>query len=274
MATHDQRSYSQERRLPGSRQPGNRAVEDVLRILEWISRHTDQHSVRRIAEDLGMSKTTVHRFLDILLSSGWFSRSSGDEQFSFGPKAMLFGAAALSESELRQVARPFLQQLRDETGESVFLGVRYEDEVIYVDRVETGSPVRYTERIGSRRPLHSTAAGKAILSALSDEELHTVVSRLTLAPYTPRTVTDGPALLEEILSTRHQGYALADEENRVGISGVGAPIVSRDGYVVGAVVVPGPSERIMPRVEALGRRTLQTALDIGLTMNATVDNGY
>lgn len=131
MATRNRRSHPQGHRLPGSRQPGNRAVEDVLRILEWIARHPGEHGVRRIADDLSMSKTTVHRFLDILLSRGWFSRSSGDDQFSFGAKAVLFGAAALSESELRQVARPFLQQLRDETGESVFLGVRNEDEVVY-----------------------------------------------------------------------------------------------------------------------------------------------
>jgi DNA-binding IclR family transcriptional regulator len=115
--------------------------------------------------------------------------------------------------------------------------------VVYLDSVETSSTVRVISRVGLHMPIHATAAGKAMVSYDSDEELRKLFSG-ELPRYTKATRTDCDDLLKEIALVRERGYATDLEEFEVGLRCIGAPVRDYTRKVVGAISVSGPAHRL------------------------------
>ena len=150
------------------------------------------------------------------------------------------------------------------TGESAFLTTLAADAaaVVFIDVVETDQLIRYTVNVGQRSPLHATANGKAILAVLPVAERETVIRSLPLKRYTDRTITTLPALRCALDDIRDQGVAVSIDESVRGASGIAAPVYDRDGRVIGACAVGGPTDRIKPRLRSLGSDVKSTARSI------------
>nr|WP_267962597.1 IclR family transcriptional regulator [Thermus hydrothermalis] len=206
-----------------------------------------------LAEATGLSKSTLYRLLQSLARRGFVTEEGG--VYRVGPRAFAVGQAYL-RPDLLSAARPEMEALSAETGESVNLAVPWEQEALYLDQVEGRQLVRLFTAPGSRAPLHATGVGKVFLAYRG------VPEGLRLTPFTPHTKTRLEELLEELGEVRAQGYALDNEEKELGVRCVAAPVFGPSGQVVAAISLSAPASRLSleaarllaPRVMAAAKR--------------------
>jgi DNA-binding IclR family transcriptional regulator len=237
-------------------------VERALALLQYLARHPGDHGVRALAVALNLSPSTTYRLLDTLAETGFVRQDRQTERYSIGVASVQLGIAALGALDLTTVAPPCLRALVAETGESAFLAVLDDSAVVYLLKEEGRHSIRTTARLGSRRPLHCTALGKALLSALPPEEAAALLARAGMPALTPHTITDPAALLAQLAEVRQRGYATDNEEVEEGLACVAAPIRDYRGTTIAAVSMAGPVARVLPHEEQFGRRVAAGAAEI------------
>ncbi|MBP1934559.1 IclR family transcriptional regulator [Ammoniphilus resinae] len=220
------------------------SVDKALAILEYISIGRNGVSLAELVKALDMPKTTVFRLLETLKSRGYVELLPQSDLYSLGLKAIDLGASALGNREIVDVSAPYLREIAETTGETSFLGVYNEGEVVYLYKAEGTRSIRISSQLGSRRPVHCTGLGKAILSAFPLEEVDRILFEKGMPKYTESTITTLREYHEELSQIRSLGVAKDAEELEQGLSCFAAPIFNFTGYVVGAICISGPTERI------------------------------
>lgn len=229
-----------------------------LSILQYVSVQGEATPVT-VAAALGTSRSTTYRIIETLRDFGFLESNPATGALRLGIRAIELGMAALADVDVINVAPPYLRDLAAETLETVFLAVPNQDEMVYVFKEESTLPVRMNCKLGSRRPLHSTALGKAYMSVLPEDDRKALIGRLDFVRFTPNTITD-PQLLEDNLAlSRVRGFAFDDVEGEEGVSCVAAPVRDFSGLPIAAVSVSGPTERIAPRYPDVGARVAAVA---------------
>lgn len=198
-----------------------------------------------IANAVRLNTTTTHRLLQTLLHIGVVQQDPESRYYHLAPKILLYGKAVLDSYDFVKVAHPILGELSKSVGETVFMGIHDNYELVYIDHVDSLDHVlRMTPQIGRRQPLHCTALGKVLLSHMQPDQLHEFLIRDDLQRLTENTIADPEILQEELEKIRIQGYALDLEETEIGICCVAAPVWGGDGQVVASVSVSGPATRM------------------------------
>jgi IclR family pca regulon transcriptional regulator len=211
-------------------------VQSLDRGLAVIRAFDAEHprlQLSEVARATGLTRAAARRFLLTLVQLGYV-RMDGRE-FSLRPRVLELGYAYLSGQTLPQVAQPHLEALVSRVDESSSLSVLDGDDVVYVARVHTKRIMTVMITVGTRFPAYATSMGRVLLANLPAAELEEYLSRVTLAPLTPRTVTDRAELRATLQQVRAQGYALVDEELEMGLRSAAAPVCDREGTVVAAV---------------------------------------
>lgn len=217
------------------------AVETTLRVLEEL-RHRESATLAELDEALPQSKSTLHHHLATLRQAGFVDSEDGTYRLGLG--LLTLGGRARETSDLYDAAREPLDRLAAETGELARL-VGWHDETVVTLYQATGDAVdRPWHTLGAPNSLHSTAAGKAILANLPDEQRAARLTDDALETHTDATVTDPDALRQELATVRGRGVAFDDEEHHEGVRGVAAPVTDGDGSVLGAVELAGSVERL------------------------------
>jgi DNA-binding IclR family transcriptional regulator len=156
---------------------------------------------------------------------------------------MQLGSRVSSGVDIRKVALPFMEKLRDQLGETVNLTVREEDEVVYIERTLAKRMIRVEQVIGSSAPLHVTAVGKLMLGDQGEAACRSYAKRSKLPAYTVNTYTKVTALLQDCIAAKKHGYALDNEEAELGVGCIGTLIRDASGHVVAGLSVSAPIER-------------------------------
>lgn len=231
---------------------GLSSVRNALRVLEAFSWGEPLLGVSELARRLEVSKSSAHRLVTTLASEGFLAQAS-DGRYRLGIRLYELGTLVVTGLELREVAHPVLERLRNETNETVHLAVLDGVEVVYLERFESQATLRLFSRIGRRMPAHSTSSGKAILAWSPPDVVQQVVAA-GLKRVAPRTIASRSGLAHALEQTRERGYSVSFEESEVGVSSVGAPIFGHDGDVIAAVSVAGPTQRVsesaLPRLSS------------------------
>ncbi len=214
------------------------ALARGLAILELFTRDTRSLSLSDIVASLGMNKSTAFRFLSTLERMGYLEKEPSTRRYRPSLKVLQLGFRAL-DLEVRQVARPYLEQLAQEVGETVSMGIMNGIDVIYIDRVRNRAIVGIVLDIGSHLPAHCTTIGKVLLSELTHDALDVFFEKTRLEKLGPQTITTREAFLAELAVVRGQGYAICDEEVAAGLRAAGAPIRDYTGKPIAAVNVSG-----------------------------------
>jgi IclR family acetate operon transcriptional repressor len=147
---------------------------------------------------------------------------------------------------LQAVARPVLWDLWKATQETVNLAVLDQETVLYADVIESPHEFRLASRVGTRRPLHATALGKALTAFLPEEQKQNILKTITFQASTPKTIMNLVQFRQELLKIRKQGFAVDDEEAVMGARCVSAPILDAEGLPIAAISVSGPVTRVTP----------------------------
>jgi len=219
-------------------------AQRVLVMLQEIAKSPDGIGVRELARNLGQSPSNIQKGLQALLAQEFVCQDGESKRYLLGPAAMQVGLAALSRFDLRNIGREYLESLAEDTGETAYLGVRYGDEAMYIEKVLGPSEVRVDAPIGARRPFNCTAMGKVLLAYMPEQEFYRLAGAGAFIQRTPSSIADPIALKEEIRRVRESGAAFDREEYSVGVACVAAPVFNHDGKLAGAVVLSGPAPRI------------------------------
>lgn len=222
-----------------------------LEILEVLGASSQPVGPTRVAEVVGLDKATVGRLLFTLCEAG-YAVQDGEGRYRLTAKLLRLASSLPFRPELREQARPYLTALRDETAETVHLGVVEGDHVIYVDKLDGTHPVRLVSAVGQAMPLHTTSLGKAALAWMPEPERERLLAGLDLTPRTEHSLTTLKALRTDLEATRERGFSIDDRENEEHACCVGAPVLGPGGEVLGMLSVSGPSYRVADQVEELG----------------------
>ncbi len=191
--------------------------------------------------DSGVPKSTAHRLLNELVDIGALRFDEEPRRYSGGLLLARLGSEVASGYDLRQIARPHLEQLHEQTGHTATLGVRNGDEGVYLDKVESADfGIRLHSEIGKAFPLHCTGIGKVLLAAAPKAEQEQVLRR-KLAALTRNTITDRSALRDELATIGERGYAIDNEEITRGMICIAAPVYGPDGRTAGALSCTFPT---------------------------------
>jgi DNA-binding IclR family transcriptional regulator len=212
-----------------------------------------------LAREAGLNKTTAFRLLSALESEGMIARGQDGERYVLGPEVVVMGGRALRANNLRAIARPELETLAQQTGETAALEVRSGREMLVIDEVIGEYLMSGVQSIGSRWPLHATSTGLAILAFMPEQERDSLLM-LPLAAVTEKTITDPVMIRQELEQVRGCGYAVAAESLEEGLVAIGAPLYNHDGDVPGAISVAIPKLRLSEdRVAEIGVRLVEAA---------------
>ena len=218
----------------------------TLQVLLAFATPPHRFSLAELTSSMGVEKGQLYRSLKTLEKAGFLSAES-DNRFELTPVVNTLSSAAASarQRSLVEVARPFMDQLASETGESVNLFVLAGDRAVCVDRRESIHQVRLASPLGISAPLHAGAVPKAMLANLPESAWNAVLEKLGSLPrYTAGTEVDPDKLRAELLVTRERGYSVSDEDYDASARGVGAAVFDASLHVVAGMSVGGPSFRV------------------------------
>ena len=226
--------------MPRTRQPSTRRIGAAQRAIAVLDTLADagELGTNEIARRTGMTPSTVSRQLGTLAASGLVERVATTGRYRLGLRIVHLANALLARLDVRAVARPHLEELVRDTGETATLSVPGEEDAITVDFVSGAHQIQPVSRLGRPSIAHATSAGKVML-AFSGR----TPPAGPLRSYTPRTITDAKALAQEIERVRSQGWAQAIEERERGLSAIAAPIRSSRGDLEAIVALQGPTSR-------------------------------
>jgi DNA-binding IclR family transcriptional regulator len=225
----------------------------VVSLLDAFDPSTPELTLTDMARLTGLPVSTTHRLAAELVAWGGLDRTNG-AGYRIGMRLRELGALAPRPDTLHQVARPFMQDLREATHEDVHLAVRDGHEARYVATIAGRGPVRTAADPSGRLPLHATGAGKILLAHAPPEVLREVLDT-GLHRYTPYTITAPGHLRRALADVRRTGIAYAREEMIWGSLSVAAPVTAADGEVVAALAVERCSGRVDLRRLAPAVRT-------------------
>lgn len=219
----------------------SQTLDRALQVLEFVGERPRR--ISEIATSLDVHHSTALRFLHTLRKHG-FVQELPDRSYRLGPTMFRLGFQALEGIELRSLARPAMEQLRELTGETVHLGSLEDGTVVYVEKVEAAHPVRMHSRIGAVARLHCTGVAKGIVAFLPPADRDRLLDDYELVRMTDHTLTDRAALDADLALSRERGYAVDAEENEPGIHCISAPVYSAQGVPIGAFSVTAPISRV------------------------------
>nr|CAA6828876.1 MAG: Transcriptional regulator, IclR family [uncultured Thiotrichaceae bacterium] len=198
-----------------------------------------------VLEEVGQPRGTIHRHLSHLLEEGLVILNQ-DGGYELGTRFLKLASKSWQQNSLRNIAGPLLTELQQQTGETVHLAMLQGPQVVYLDKVESNQSVRMHSQIGNASPIYCTGVGKAMLSALPDEKIEGLIAQFDFHQYTEHTLKDSTAMWEEIKQIRACGYAEDREEHEMGIRCVAAPLVCKEGRLLGGISTTAPVYRIKP----------------------------
>ncbi|MEJ8825903.1 IclR family transcriptional regulator [Variovorax humicola] len=218
------------------------AVERVIDIFEAFQASQRPLSLTDLADAVGIPKSTCHAIVSTLTARGYLYSLARPR--SLYPTKRMYDVTRdiLDKDPFVERMTPMLERLRETSRETVILGKRQGDSVVYLQVVESTNSIRYSAKPGDIKPLHSSSIGKALLGSLKEADLRAWFDGRTLPSITTSTITDPEALITDILQSRRAGYFQTRGENVIDVWAVAAFFAVHNETL--AVAVAGPRHRM------------------------------
>lgn len=200
------------------------SVKKAFQILKLISGTNHGLGITGLANNLEMSKGTVHGIIFALEDSGAIIRDPVTKKYTLGVTLFELGKLAYSQIDLMALARPVMEELMEKTEESVYVGVMNGGHITILDIVESRQDLKITSPKGTAIPLFAGATGKVILASMEKPQALNIITKNGLPRFTEHTITDPERYLEEVESARKKGYATDYEEYISGVRAIASPI--------------------------------------------------
>jgi DNA-binding IclR family transcriptional regulator len=247
------------RKPNGASRQGIRVIARAAEVLRALEGRDEGLSLGQIAKLLELPRSTVQRIVDALDAENFVVAASPTARVRLGPA--LVRIAASIRFQIVETARPYMERLSDETGETVDLSVLDQDKLVFLDQVPGSHRLRAVSAVGVSFPLHCSANGKALLAALEPGQLERLKGHITLSPLTANTITSWRRLRSELESIRKEGIAYDREEHSDGISAVAAVVRGLSGELA-AISIPTPTQRFVGMETLLKKRLKDCCVEL------------
>jgi IclR family transcriptional regulator, acetate operon repressor len=245
---------------PGPPQYPISSVDNALRLI-LLFENRPGFKLADVARELNVVRSTAHRLLAMLEYWGFVTQDPHTEAYLPGDRLLSVGLAAVRQHPIREVARPILEDLVRELGETAHLAVLRGSRVLFLDGVESSRTLRAGSRVGDTLPAHVTASGKALLAELDDGEVTQLLPSRTLEGLTTRSIRDRDRLLADLKQVRRLGYAVNAGESEDDLLTVAAAVRDRWGTARASLVVAAPTSRVGHGWERTAGGTLRAAAE-------------
>lgn len=246
-----------------------KTVVKAITLLKRLSSQKAEWGLSELARATGIDKVIAYRLLRTLVQEEFVSKDPISNHYRLGPAVMELADSHVARVDLLAVARPHLNALWKETGETVHFMVRRDLKASIVMVLESPHELRVAGRIGDAIPLYCTSSGRCFI-AFGDATLRRDALRGPLGPWTPFTITDRAALEAEVERVRADGFAIDDRQILVHARAAAAPIFGADGEVLNCIVVIGPTMRVTrAKVRAIARSVRETARRVSRELGYT-----
>jgi len=247
-----------------------KSIHKALDILEVLALEAKGLGLTEISKKLNMQLSTAHRILSTLKHRGYIEQSSKKGKYRLGLKTLEIGLAMQAQLQLLERALPHLQNLAEATKETVNLAILDQDcdEVVYIAKIDSPEVLKTDIKVGTKLLAHCTALGKVLLAFLPEDEFNRRFSyRNQLPTHTPRSLSTVEELKETLAKIRKQNFAIDNEEFKIGVKCVAAPIRDSTGKVIAAVSIAGPSSRLSSeRIDEFRKLVVNTANEISVQL--------
>jgi DNA-binding IclR family transcriptional regulator len=243
------------------------SVQHALDILNLFEGSRTELGNNEIARMLGMDPSTAAGLVYTLKLNNYLDQNPDTRKYRLGMKLAERASVLLEQLDLRKIAAPTLEHVRQWSGESVNLAIRDHKEVVYIERLFGSHSLGIRSELGKRGRLHSTALGKVLLAHMSPEEREAILAGYEFIPVTPKTITNPQDFRAELERVRSQGYAVDEEENELGGRCLAAAIFDVSGRPVAALSISVPIQRLpQDRIPKFGEMIQKSALEISRNM--------
>ena len=236
------------------------AVHRAFKLLRILAQAGSPLRLSDISKQLGCSKSTTHGLVHALLKESVLKKEKGGRGYVFGPAMAELALSGWNYFKIIQQARPVIDALRDETGETVFLGAELGDRVLIMLTAESGKALKISASPGTTIPLMAGAVGKVFMAHKSVDTLRRQLAAQGLPHYTKRSIVDANDYLKEITHVREQGYALDDEEYITGVRAVAVALDNQCGPSMAVWVVGMSGSMVSANMGAIVDHTAKAAV--------------
>lgn len=219
-----------------------KSVMKAFQIMEELDK-SGELGIGDLSERLLMDKATVHRLVNTIKDAGYINQNPYNKKYSNSLKLLAMGNRAMGKSGLRQIARPYMEELSEKTGETINLGICIDNKIVYLDKMESSSTIKVDLGIGVSVPIFCSGMGKAILAFTPEEEREEILNSITFEKFTEHSIVDRSLLMKELEKIRLVGYSVDDEEYIEGLVCFGAPVFDYRGRPIAAVSICCPKFR-------------------------------
>jgi IclR family pca regulon transcriptional regulator len=251
--------------MPSLRAPRySHSLERGLAILGCFTPKRPVLGIADIADELGMSRPTTHRYVITLVALGYLEQGAS-RKYRLDLGVTDLGMSALNSTGLREHAHPYLEELRQRTSYTTSLAVLAGSDIVYVDRARSfrrgQDETDLGLGVGSRLPAYCTSMGKLLLANLPEDEQRELIATMKLTKRGPNTITSKKALRDELEEVLDAGFAVNDEELAPELLSIAAPVRDEAREVVAAVNIAAHRAMISleEMVDALSPHLVSTA---------------
>jgi DNA-binding IclR family transcriptional regulator len=223
------------------------SVDRALDILLLMYNNGKEMGVSEIGKDLELPKSTVHRILTTLENKGFVHQNKENERYWLGIKLYAMGLLVGEKLSLGDLIKPYAKQLFDEFKEVINVSILDTDSsdgyksIVILKEADTQKTLSVNHNVGTSSEAHVSSVGKSLLAFTEDLDIEKLKG---LKQYTENTLTDVDEILEELAKVRQNGYCIDNEEQEIGLTCIGAPIIGKNGNAVAAMSISGPSARM------------------------------
>ena len=213
------------------------SVDRTFSILEILSDYEEGLGITEIALKVDLHKSTVHRLLNTLIYKGYIQQDKNTSKYVCTFKLFELGSKKTSKLDVSTVARVDLEELMKKINEVVHLGVREDNDIVYILKVEPEKSIKMYTRIGMRKPMYGTAMGRSFMFDLKEEEIDEIWNSSNITKFTDKTITNLEDFKAYLNHAKTKGYVLDDQEIEEGIRCIGAPIRNYTGEICAALSI-------------------------------------
>ena len=236
-----------------------KSADRVIQILETIGNSGKGCTHKELSSALNIPKSSLTSLLNTLVNRGYITSDTEDRRYNLGPQLLVLTGRFLSGLDLVRLGQPILDQIVAEIDESAEIAIRRGQEMLVIASADCTRPIKRVIQIGEHAPLYATAAGKAIMAFLSEEEIQCYLASSSLQSITPKTITNPNLLSREFEKVKTSGIAYSREELNEGLIAMAAPVFDMYGRITASVVLPIPAIRFNMEKERQVEKVLRNA---------------
>jgi DNA-binding IclR family transcriptional regulator len=246
----------------------NNTLVRAISILDFLTDNPNA-GVTEISNRLELPKSTVHNILNTLNHYGLLEKSTESARYHLGAKLVELGYRAQNEIDICRIAHPYLRGLNEDLDETIHLTMLDQDQVLYVDCIESKKRLRTYSVIGVRAPLYCTSVGKAIMAYFDSQTIRRIIQEKGLPKITEHTITDPGNMMLELDKIRRLGYAVDNMEHEEDLRCVGAPIFNNRNEAFSSISISGPASRVtLEKVDQIAPLVMRAAKEISIKMGS------